>query len=93
LRLTIDLQSRSYVQCVFKIIVHQMKNETSLPQLIAAWSAEAVSRWGDDWPKISDHITGCYKALPASEQARLADEASQTILDGALASVPGSQRH
>jgi len=70
-----------------------MKIENSLSQLVAVWSAEAVSRWGDDWPKISDHIACCYKALPPAEQARLAAEASQTVLQGAFGGAQSALRH
>jgi hypothetical protein len=70
-----------------------MKIENSLSQMIAMWSAEAVSRWGDDWPKISDHIASCYKALPQDEQEQLAAEASQTILSGAFICSQGAVRH
>ena len=70
-----------------------MKIENSLSQMIASWSAEAVSRGGDDWPKISDHIARCYNALPQDEQERLSAEASQTIMSGAFICSQGALRH
>lgn len=68
-----------------------MNNKKSLAQMIATWSAEAVGTWGQDWPKISDHIAARYKALPPDEQQRLSAEASQTLLADQIG--PGITRH
>ena len=32
-----------------------MEQQNSLAQLIACWYREAVEKWGDDWPHISEH--------------------------------------
>jgi|GEM_PF-2547581 len=68
-----------------------MNDKKSLAQLIATWSAEAVGTWGQNWPKISDHIASRYSALSADEQKRLSAEASQTLL--ADQTGPGITRH
>jgi hypothetical protein len=58
-----------------------MEQQNSLAQLIAHWCREAVEKWGDDWPHISEHIRERLAALDEAERARLADEAAVTLSD------------
>ncbi|GAA0541762.1 hypothetical protein FHS83_000182 [Rhizomicrobium palustre] len=51
----------------------------SLAQLVAAWSAEAVAAFGQDWPKITAHISARFEALPMELRLRLQAEAAHTI--------------
>jgi hypothetical protein len=58
-----------------------MEQRNSLAQLIARWCREAVEKWGDDWPHISEHIHERMATLDEAERTRLADEAAATLSD------------
>lgn len=58
-----------------------MIQQFALSTQIAAWTREAVERWGDDWPRISAYIERRMISLEPGEKLNLAREGALTLLN------------
>jgi ribonucleotide reductase alpha subunit len=71
--------SRGNFERLFKKLEDENMENMSLAAWIDAWTREAVARWGDDWPRISEHIQRRMAALAPDERREIERESQMTL--------------
>ncbi len=56
-----------------------MSHYVGFAQRVQEWTREAVEQWGDDWPRIAQHLQSKMEKLDPDERSRLAAEIDLTL--------------